>query len=72
MLYIFTSKFELKVGENNQVSWTFAQLVAVTLWVPSILEYLYAAFRGIDNLMDHRMAPGYYVVKEDEGSYGKA
>ncbi|EME84885.1 uncharacterized protein MYCFIDRAFT_195814 [Pseudocercospora fijiensis CIRAD86] len=33
------------IAMREQVQWTFAQLIAVTIWAPSIIEYLYAAVR---------------------------
>ncbi|KXS95865.1 hypothetical protein AC578_7873 [Pseudocercospora eumusae] len=33
------------IAMREKVQWTFAQLIAVTIWAPSIIEYLYAAIR---------------------------
>jgi len=59
MLVKMSSNGELSAIKEG-VRWTFAQLISVTLWVPMIVEYVYAALRGVQAMQSHRLL-------EDEG-----
>ena len=51
---------------NSSVSWTFGQLIAVTIWIPSILEYLYAALLGV-SLAERKQVK--HILPMEGGSY---
>lgn len=40
---------------GSGIQWTFAQLISVTIWAPLIVEYLYAALRGVKTMQEHRV-----------------
>ncbi|CAK4032441.1 Hypothetical predicted protein [Lecanosticta acicola] len=40
---------------GSEVQWTFAQLLSVTIWAPLIVEYVYAAARGVKAMQEHRV-----------------
>ncbi|KAF7188961.1 hypothetical protein HII31_09884 [Pseudocercospora fuligena] len=52
------------IAMREKVQWTFAQLIAVTIWAPSIIEYLYAAVRRWS-------LTGNKDVVERAGSFGR-
>lgn len=45
---------------GSGIQWTFAQLISVTIWAPLIVEYVYAALRGVKAMQSHR------VFEEDD------
>ena len=46
--------------------WNFGQVVALTLWAPSILGWFHLEFRGMRRGMNHRLLPPYQVTKAEE------
>ncbi|KAK4546666.1 hypothetical protein LTR36_001884 [Oleoguttula mirabilis] len=48
--------------------WTIGQLIAVTIWAPTLIEYLYSAVRGLEDAHEHKYPHPYRLVKDDSGS----
>lgn len=48
--------------------WSFGQLMAVMIWAPTIIEYLYSAICGIEEAHEHRYTSPYKVIKNESGS----
>ena len=46
---------------NNE--WNFGQIVAISVWVPSIAEWLHLEIRGMRKGMDYKLLPPYHVTK---------
>ncbi|KAK0508144.1 hypothetical protein JMJ35_009228 [Cladonia borealis] len=44
-------------------SWSFGQIVAITVWAEPLCEYLHLEIRGIRRGFDHRLPAPYKVVK---------
>lgn len=45
-------------------TWSFGQLIAVAVWVPLIIEYIYIAFNGVEQAAEYRY-PSQYHPKRD-------
>lgn len=47
-------------------SWSFGQIVAITVWVGPLCEYLHLEIRGMERGFDHRLLSPYRVTKQPE------
>lgn len=58
---------------REKVQWTFAQLIAVTIWAPPIIEYLYAALRKWSLTSNRHIAKHIVTLTngEEEGGDGE-
>ncbi|TKA29857.1 hypothetical protein B0A50_03221 [Salinomyces thailandicus] len=45
-------------------TWTFGQMLAVTIWAPIIIEFLYSAIFGVEKAQEHRLIAPFKVVKQ--------
>ncbi|SMQ49100.1 unnamed protein product [Zymoseptoria tritici ST99CH_3D7] len=62
LIHLCTKNEMLYVEESAK--WDFAQLIAVTIWAPAIVEYLYAAVRGVEKMQKHRQVT---TSEQEEG-----
>ncbi|KAK5113368.1 hypothetical protein LTR62_003468 [Meristemomyces frigidus] len=53
-------------------SWSLGQIIAVTIWVPILIEYLWRAAVGIEKSENYRLPPGYRLVRAAETSDAQA
>ena len=43
-------------------SWTFGQIVAITIWAPPLCEYFHLELRGMKRGFQHRLLPPYKII----------
>ncbi|KAK4580047.1 hypothetical protein LTR86_000249 [Recurvomyces mirabilis] len=48
-------------------SWSLGQIIAVTIWVPVLIEYVWQAYVGVEAGQKFRLPPGWRLVKMDDG-----
>lgn len=41
--------------------WGFGQIIAITIWIPVMLEYFHALYRGLEHSMGYRIPPGFQL-----------
>ncbi|KAK5127929.1 hypothetical protein LTR85_005046 [Meristemomyces frigidus] len=56
------------ISWRHNAQWTFGQLIAFTIWAPTIIEYLYSAVFGIEEAHEHKYPSPYKVVKDGSDS----
>ncbi|TKA61967.1 hypothetical protein B0A49_09810 [Cryomyces minteri] len=67
-LYWFVRFLRQLYGGGDAVdftAWSFGQIVAVTVWAPALLEWLYLVVFGIEGASKYRIAKPYRVIKDD-------
>ncbi|CAD6582188.1 MAG: hypothetical protein ASARMPRED_000887 [Alectoria sarmentosa] len=59
--YVFQglASFRAKV---DGTSWTFGQIVALTVWAPPLCEYFHLELRGMTRGFQHRLLPPYKIL----------
>jgi len=55
---------------SNSENWGFGQVIAVTIWIPCLVEYLYLEFRGMAKGSEYRLASPLIVVEKSEPDAG--
>ncbi|RMY57823.1 hypothetical protein D0864_13454 [Hortaea werneckii] len=48
----------------DKTKWTFGQLIAVTIWAPILIEFLYSAIFGVEEAQEHRLIAPFKVTKQ--------
>ena len=51
---------------TSRDKWTLGQIIAVTVWIPCIVQWLYMVCQGIERGSSSQLASGYKVVKKDD------
>ncbi|RMZ12247.1 hypothetical protein D0860_03031 [Hortaea werneckii] len=49
---------------QDKTKWTFGQLIAVTIWAPILIEFLYSAIFGVEEAQEHRLIAPFKVTKQ--------
>ena len=64
-LFAYQIYLYIKVQRDHFVSQdcTFGQIIAITIWAPSIAEFFFLGSLGIERASESRFPPGYHVVK---------
>ena len=60
--FLGLASFQTKVDHQT---WTFGQVVAVTVWTPPLCEYFHLEMRGMKRGFQHRLLPPYTVSVTD-------
>jgi len=60
-----------RISWRQDPQWTFGQLIAVTIWAPVMIEYVYSAIWGVEEAHEHRLASPYKVIKQKEDRESK-
>ncbi|RMX87038.1 hypothetical protein D0868_15048 [Hortaea werneckii] len=50
---------------QDNSKWTFGQLIAVTIWAPILIEFLYSAIFGVEEAQEHRLIAPFKVTKQE-------
>ncbi|RMY65617.1 hypothetical protein D0863_09000 [Hortaea werneckii] len=49
---------------QDKTKWTLGQLIAVTIWAPILIEFLYSAIFGVEEAQEHRLIAPFKVTKQ--------
>ena len=60
--FLGLASFQTKVDRQT---WTFGQVVAITVWTPPLCEYFHLEVRGMKRGFQHRLLPPYTVSATD-------
>ena len=60
--FLGLASFQTKVDRQT---WTFGQVVAITVWTPPLCEYVHLEMRGMKRGFQHRLLPPYTVSTTD-------
>lgn len=79
---VFFTYLFMTAKYTHNADWGFGQIIALTIWIPVLLEWIYATFRkyynfkvtvtltrstgGLEKVSEHRVAPPYKLIKIDE------
>ncbi|CAF9934798.1 MAG: hypothetical protein ALECFALPRED_006095 [Alectoria fallacina] len=58
-IFLGLAAFQDKIDTKT---WTFGQIVAITVWAPPLCEYFHLELRGMKRGFQHRLLPPYKVV----------
>lgn len=64
--FVFQLYFLAVYAQRSLISryWTFSQIIAVTVWAPSLIEFAYILFRGLGNGSEYRYPPPWKTIKQ--------
>ena len=63
--FIGLASFQTKVDNRT---WTFGQVVAITVWTPPLCEYFHLELRGMKRGFQHRLLPPFTVSATDSST----
>lgn len=64
MIVIFSNPYSDGRPWQDNSKWKFGQLIAVTIWAPILIEFLYSAIFGIEEAQEHRLIAPFKVTKQ--------
>lgn len=68
MIVIFSNPYSDGRPWQDNSEWTFGQLIAVTIWAPILIEFLYSAIFGVEEAQEHRLIAPFKVTKQASNS----
>ena len=63
--FLGLASFQTKVDHQT---WTFGQIVAITVWTPPLCEYFHLELRGMKRGFQHRLLPPYTISSMDSSA----
>lgn len=57
-----------QIGVIGPSTWTFGQIVGITVWLPSLIQYLYLETRGMEAWFDQHIAGDHRIVQHNPPS----
>ncbi|RMZ03277.1 hypothetical protein D0862_05728 [Hortaea werneckii] len=64
MITILSNPYPDGRSWQDKTKWTFGQLIAVTIWAPILIEFLYSAIFGVEEAQEHRLIAPFKVTKQ--------
>ncbi|RMY20942.1 hypothetical protein D0867_03633 [Hortaea werneckii] len=68
MIAILSNPYPDGRSWQDKTKWTFGQLIAVTIWAPILIEFLYSAIFGVEEAQEHRLIAPFKVTKQASNS----
>ena len=65
MIDLMMTLYSMALSGIGDTGWSIGQVVAITIWIPPIMEWIHLEIRGIKAGSAYRLLPPYRVIKGD-------